>query len=101
MPEFWGMAKPANSNPAQAGAPPTSPQPAVNRREFLATIQPAFIRLPRAGQRDPLTGLTRTHLFGLIKTKKVRSVALKQQGCKRGVRLIDAQSLLAAINSEA
>lgn len=95
------MAKPFSSNTAQAGPPKTPPQPALNRQKFLATIQPAFIRLPRAGQRDPLTGLTRTHLFGLIKAKKVRSVALKQEGCTRGVRLIDAQSLIEAINSEA
>jgi len=72
---------------ARAGAtPPTS-------------IQPAFIRLPRAGQRDPLTGLTRSHLFALLKAGKVRSVSLRQSGAKRGVRLIDAPSLLAAINS--
>ena len=88
------------SGNAHAGALPQLPQPALNRRDFLATIQPAFIRLPKAGQRDPLTGLTRTHLFSLIKAGKVHSVSLKQPGCKRGVRLIDAASLLQAINSE-
>ena len=64
-------------------------------------IQPAFIRPPRAGQRDPLCGLSRTQLHGLIKSGRVRSVALKQPGCKRGVRLINAASLIAAIEGAA
>ena len=84
-----------------AGAPQTPIQPALKRRDFLATVQPAYLRLPRPGERDPLCGLTRTHLFGLIKAGKVRSVALKQEGCRRGVRLIDAASLVAAIEREA
>lgn len=66
-----------------------------------APNQPAFVRLPRPGQRESLTGLTRTAIFGLLKAGKVRSVSLKQPGCKRGVRLVDAASLVAAIEREA
>jgi hypothetical protein len=60
-------------------------------------IQPAYVRLPRPGQRDSLTGLTRTAIFGLLKAGKVRSVSLRQPGTKRGIRLIDAGSLVSAI----
>jgi hypothetical protein len=64
-----------------------------------SNITPAFIRLPRAGQREPFSGLTRTQLFTFIKTGRVKSHSLKMPGCKRGVRLIDAISLRAAIQS--
>ncbi|HOX57126.1 MAG TPA: hypothetical protein P5205_08270 [Candidatus Paceibacterota bacterium] len=77
-----------NSNGAQAGTP-TLP------------IAPAFIRIPRAGTRDPYTGLTRTALFALVKDGKVKSISLRQPGCKRGVRLIDARSLVETISQAA
>lgn len=64
------------------------------------TIRPAFIRLPKAGQRDPFTGLSRTALFELLRKGKVKSISMKQPGNKRGIRLIDADSLVAAINAE-
>jgi hypothetical protein len=63
-------------------------------------INPAFIRIPRPGCRDPFCGLTRTALFTLIKQGKVSSVSLKQPGGKRGIRLIDAMSLVEALRKE-
>lgn len=63
------------------------------------SISPFSIRLPRPGQRDPYTGLTRSALFALLKDGKVKSVSLKQPGCKRGVRLIDARSLVEFLSS--
>ncbi len=71
-------------------------QATINRAQ---PSYPAFIRYPRPGGRDPLTGLSRTQLFLFVKSGIVRSVAIKQPGCKRGVRLIDVPSLLAAINN--
>jgi hypothetical protein len=65
----------------------------------VTPIIPAYIRLPRSGQRDPYTGLSRTALFGLLKLGRVKSISLRQPGCRRGVRLIDVPSLIAAINS--
>jgi hypothetical protein len=65
----------------------------------LQNIAPAFVRLPRAGQREPFSGLSRTQLFQLIKTGRVKSHSLKMPGCKRGVRLIDAISLRSVIES--
>jgi hypothetical protein len=94
------MPKLVSSNTAQERAPTTPPQPALNRREFLATI-PAFIRYPKPPQRDPVCGLSRTQLHSLVKAGRVRSVSLKQPGRGRGVRLIDVQSLIEAIESGA
>ena len=62
-----------------------------------SNITPAFVRLPRAGHREPYSGLSRTQLFALIKTGRVKSHSLKTPGATRGVRLIDAQSLRTAI----
>jgi hypothetical protein len=73
-----------------------------NRCDAGATqsnITPAFVRLPRAGQREPFSGLTRTQLFSFIKSGRVKSHSLKMPGATRGVRLIDAISLRAAIQS--
>jgi hypothetical protein len=66
------------------------------------TVSPAFVRIPRAGQVDPFSGLRRTQFFELIKSGKVKSHLLKNHpGAKRGVRLIDAVSLVEAIKSQA
>jgi hypothetical protein len=62
-------------------------------------IQPAFVRLPRPGQREPFSGLCRSQLFQLIKTGRVKSHSLKMPGATRGVRLIDTASLVSAIQS--
>jgi len=75
-----------NRNDCDAGATPSN-------------ITPAFVRLPRAGQREPFSGLTRTQLFNFIKTGRVKSHSLKMPGTTRGVRLIDCASLRAAIQS--
>jgi hypothetical protein len=73
---------------ATAGVPPTP-------------VQPAFIRYPRPGQLDPLSGLSRTQLWTMVRERRVRSVSLKQPGRQRSIRLIDTQSLIAAINRSA
>jgi hypothetical protein len=62
-------------------------------------IQPAFVRFPRPGQREPFSGLCRSQLFQLIKSGRVKSYSLKMPGATRGARLIDAASLRAAIEN--
>jgi len=64
-----------------------------------SNITPAFTRFPRPGQREPFSGLCRSQLFALIKSGKVKSHSLKMPGATRGVRLIDCESLRAAIES--
>ena len=65
------------------------------------TVRPAFIRYPKPPHRDPVCGLSRTQLHSLIKAGRVRSVSLKQPGKGRGVRLIEVESLIAAVRNEA
>jgi hypothetical protein len=45
----------------------------------------------------PFTGLSRTQIYLMCKSGKVKSHSLKRRGTCRGVRLIDFQSLVAAI----
>ena len=68
--------------------------------------RPEFIRLPKAGEHDPWTGLTRSTLCLLILPCRensfrppVRSCTLRRTGTMKGVRLIDFQSLLDHLNS--
>ncbi len=57
---------------------------------------PEFLRLPRAGTRCPLTGLSRATLNALVLGDKpqVKSICLRQRGAARGIRLIVTSSLL-------
>ena len=57
---------------------------------------PAFIRLPKPGERCAWTGLSRGSLNDLIlgPDPKVKSLVLARPGAKRGVRLISLCSLL-------
>lgn len=83
-------------------APDTSDKKVVlpsNAAASASQISPAFTRFPRAGQREPFSGLCRSQLFALIKSGRVKSYSLKMPGCSRGVRLIDCASLRAVIQS--
>jgi hypothetical protein len=70
--------------------------------------RPLYIRLPRAGTRCPYTDLPRSTLKDLCVSTKannyrppVRSISLKKsKHAKRGVRLIDYQSLIAYLRRE-
>ncbi len=63
----------------------------------VSQLQPRFVRLPKPGTLCPFTGLSRTQIYLLCKSGKVKSYSLKRRGTCRGVRLIDFQSLVAAI----
>jgi|SRR5208282_1780342 len=63
----------------------------------VSQLQPRFVRLPKPGTLCPFTGLSRTQIYLLCKSGKVKSHSLKRRGTCRGVRLIDYQSLVAAI----
>jgi len=60
---------------------------------------PEFIRLPKAGERCPFTGLSRSYLNSLIlgPNPPVKSFVLRKRGARTGVRLISYDSLLAYI----
>lgn len=57
--------------------------------------RPKYIRLPRAGAKCCVSGLSRTTLFALIKAGAVRSVVVSRAGTIRGARLVNYNSLLA------
>jgi hypothetical protein len=63
----------------------------------VSQLQPRFVRLPKPGTLCPFTGLSRTQMYLLCKSGKVKSYSLKRRGARRGVRLIDYQSLVATI----
>lgn len=69
--------------------------------EHTSKHQPAYVRLPKAGEKCVVSGLCRTTLFELTSgsSPKVRSKILKQPGASRGIRLIEVASLLAYIDS--
>lgn len=93
---FYNTCKMVSHDKASGGQTTASVAPANG-----AILRPEFLRLPRAGQQDPHTGLTRTTLNQLIlpteanKFKpKVKSICLRQRGAKRGIRLIVFDSLM-------
>jgi len=72
------------------------------------TTEPEYMRLPRAGTRDPVFGLSRTVLNELVlpcsKNRgrpPVRSVVLRKRGARTGIRLVDLDSMRAYLNKHA
>jgi hypothetical protein len=65
-----------------------------NIPEAVTVSTPEWVRLPRQGEAEPRTGLTRSVLNRLCNEKKVKSVSLRDEGKKRGTRLVHLPSLL-------
>lgn len=70
-------------------------------RATAKALPPEFIRLPRSGEREPITGLSRSTLNKLILPNQgncfkpqVKSVCLRKRGAVRGTRLISRDSLI-------
>lgn len=70
------------------------------RLVMAVDLETECIRLPQEGEKDPIFGLTRSYLNTLILPSRrnagrtlVRSFRLLRPGNKKGVRLIDLQSL--------
>lgn len=69
----------------------------MHQTASLDTPKPEWIRLPRAGAREPYSGLSRSHLCVLIAEGKVKSRSVRARNKTRGVRLINFDSLMAFI----
>ena len=69
---------------------PPPPEPAA----AVGEIVPLWIRLPKQGEAEPRTGLTRGVISRLCAEGRVKSVSLKEKGMARGVRLVSLPSLL-------
>ena len=62
-------------------------------------MAPEWIRLPRPGEVEPRTSLSRGVLSRLAVEGKVTSITTKEPGKKRGCRLIHLESLLSYLAS--
>jgi hypothetical protein len=94
------MAKPETTFSNEAAEMTTAPL-AAPPRVIAVPIDPEFIRLPKAGDRCPITGLSRSALNQLILAcpandfkPPVKSFVLRQRGARTGIRLIDHKSLV-------
>ncbi|MBK8037722.1 MAG: hypothetical protein IPK22_11390 [Verrucomicrobiaceae bacterium] len=62
-----------------------------------------FIRLPKAGEKDPTTGLPRTTLIELLQEAGPERIAVKhlrKRGAATGITLIPRQQLINYINAQ-
>lgn len=64
-------------------------------------LQPEFIRLPKAGERCPVTSLPRTTLIELLDEAgdRVKVRYLRKPGATTGIKLIPRQQLIDYIHS--
>lgn len=82
--------------------------PPATAANVATSVLPEFIRLPKPGQHEPWTGLTRSCLNSLVLPTRennfrppVKSISLRKPGTARGVRLIHLQSLMDYLNGKA
>jgi len=64
-----------------------------------AVTAPEWIRLPRPGEVEPRTSLSRGVLTRLALEGKVKTLTTKEPGKRRGCRLIHLESLLSYLSS--
>jgi hypothetical protein len=67
-----------------------SSYPNIHGLKIAGVLQPEWLRVNDA---VVLFGLSRPHLFKAILLEKVKSVHVKRPGAKKGIRLIEVQSL--------
>lgn len=60
------------------------------------SVEAEFLRVPAAAK---LSGLSRSHLYELLKTGEVKSACIRRRGAVRGIRLIHRDSLTSFILS--
>ena len=64
-----------------------------DRLAVQAVSKPAYLRLPRSGERCPYSGMSRSQLWNQIKSGEIKSISLQRRGTCRGTRLIVVSSL--------
>jgi hypothetical protein len=60
----------------------------------VTAARPDWIRLPKPGTLCPWCGLSRSKLWEVLQSGKVRNICLRKEGAARGARLIHLASLL-------
>lgn len=83
---------------------PSAQSIVINLPQGLSNVQaaskPEWVRLPRDGEKETFSGLSRSSIWRLIQAGAVESKVLKNPlnpTAKRGARLIRLSSLLSAI----
>jgi hypothetical protein len=89
------------ANPQLRQTSPSRPTPSKEYNE--SQLLPVWLRLPKPGERCPITSLTRSALNELIlgPDPRVESVVLRKKGARRGIRLIRTVDLIAYLDTEA
>lgn len=87
-----------NAGPHSHAAPYTT-APVALPASAAVPIKPEFIRLPRPGTLCPWTGLSRSKMWEVLLSGKVKTVCLRRPGAAKGARLIHLESLLAYLHS--
>lgn len=64
-------------------------------------MAPEFIRLPKPGTLCNWTGLSRSKMWEILQTGKVKTVSLRRPGAIKGARLVHLASLLIYLHSKA
>ncbi len=64
----------------------------------IIAARPEWLRLPKPGTLCPWCGLSRSKLWEVLQTGKVRNICLRKEGALRGARLIHLASLLAYLD---
>lgn len=59
------------------------------------TIEAEFLRVPAAAK---FSGLSRSHLYELVKAGEIKSACIRRRGALRGVRIIHRDSLTSFIH---
>lgn len=74
----------------------------ANEGNIKVNNWPAYVRLPRAGERCEWTGLSRSSVSELVlgPDAPVRSVVLRKEGASRGIRLVHFESLINHLHSK-
>ena len=72
-------------------------------KDTTTASAPRWIRLPKAGTVCAHSGLKRGQMLNLanVRANRIRACHLREQGAKRGTRLIDLASLLEFIDRKA
>lgn len=77
----------------------TSSPVQIPSQTATAAARPEWIRLPKPGTLCPWTGLSRSKLWEVLQTGKVRNICLRKEGAARGARLISLAALIGYLDS--
>lgn len=72
--------------------------PHTKQKTVSANGKPVWLRIPQA---TALFGIGRTKLYELIKSKRIKSVSIRDRGKTRGTRLVSYEGLSEFIETNA